>query len=86
MSSVDGTVTYTGKNGGYGNLIEVKRKDGLTVRYAHLNKINTVIGNKVKIGDKIGEVGSTGVSTGSHLHFEVLKAWNSVNPMDFEYR
>lgn len=52
MSSVDGTVTYTGKNGGYGNLIEVKRKDGLTVRYAHLNKINTVIGNKVKIGDK----------------------------------
>lgn len=86
MSSVDGTVTYTGKNGGYGNLIEVKRKDGLTVRYAHLNKINTVIGNKVKIGDKIGEVGSTGVSTGFHLHFEVLKAWNSVNPMDFEYR
>ena len=86
MSSVDGTVTYTGKNGGYGNLIEVKRKDGLTVRYAHLNKINTVTGNKVKIGDKIGEVGSTGVSTGSHLHFEVLKAWNSVNPMDFEYR
>ena len=60
----------------------MKRKDGLTVRYAHLNKINTVIGNKVKIGDKIGEVGSTG----SHLHFEVLKAWNSVNPIDFEYR
>ncbi len=56
------------------------------MRYAHLNKINTVIGNKVKIGDKIGEVGNTGVSTGSHLHFEVLKAWNSVNPMDFKYR
>ena len=86
MSSVDGTVTYAGRNGGYGNFIEVRRKDGLTVRYAHLNKINTVIGNKVKIGDKIGEVGSTGVSTGSHLHFEVLKDGNSVNPMDFEYR
>ena len=86
MSSVDGTVTYAGRNGGYGNFIEVRRKDGLTVRYAHLNKINTVVGNNVKMGDKIGEVGSTGVSTGSHLHFEVLKDGNSVNPMDFEYR
>nr|WP_314082042.1 M23 family metallopeptidase [uncultured Leptotrichia sp.] len=86
MSSVDGTVTYAGRNGGYGNFIEVRRKDGLTVRYAHLNKINTAVGNNVKMGDKIGEVGSTGVSTGSHLHFEVLKDGNSVNPMDFEYR
>ena len=86
MSSVDGTVTYAGRNGGYGNFIEVRRRDGLTVRYAHLNKINTVVGNNVKMGDKIGEVGSTGVSTGSHLHFEVLKDGNSVNPMDFEYR
>ena len=56
------------------------------MRYAHLNKINTAVGNNVKMGDKIGEVGSTGVSTGSHLHFEVLKDGNSVNPMDFEYR
>lgn len=86
MSSVDGTVTYAGRNGGYGNFIEVRRKDGLTVRYAHLNKINIAVGNNVKMGDKIGEVGSTGVSTGSHLHFEVLKDGNSVNPMDFEYR
>ena len=86
MSSVDGTVTYAGRNGGYGNFIEVRRRDGLTVRYAHLNKINTAVGNSVKMGDKIGEVGSTGVSTGSHLHFEVLKDGNSVNPMDFEYR
>ena len=86
MSSVDGTVTYAGRNGGYGNFIEVRRRDGLTVRYAHLNKINTVVGNNVKMGEKIGEVGSTGVSTGSHLHFEVLKDGNSVNPMDFEYR
>ena len=86
MSSVDGTVTYAGRNGGYGNFIEVRRRDGLTVRYAYLNKINTAVGNNVKMGDKIGEVGSTGVSTGSHLHFEVLKDGNSVNPMDFEYR
>lgn len=86
MSSVDGTVTYAGRNGGYGNFIEVRRKDGLTVRYAHLNKINTTVGNNVKMGDKIGEVGNTGVSTGSHLHFEILKDGNSVNPMDFEYR
>lgn len=86
MSSVDGTVTYAGRNGGYGNFIEVRRRDGLTVRYAHLNKINTAVGNNVKMGDKIGEVGSTGVSTVSHLHFEVLKDGNSVNPMDFDYR
>ena len=85
MSSVDGTVTYAGRNGGYGNFIEVRRRDGLTVRYAHLNKINTAVGNNVKMGDKIGEVGSTGVSTGSHLHFEVLKDGNSVNPMDFDW-
>ena len=86
MSSVDGTVTYAGRNGGYGNFIEVRRRDGLTVRYAHLNKINTAVGNNVKMGDKIGEVGSTGMATGPHLHYEVLIEDIPVDPMKFKYR
>ena len=85
-SGVKGIVTYAGVKGNYGNMIEVRRSDGLKVRYAHLSKIEVRVGQTVYEGDKIGEVGSTGMATGPHLHYEVLIEDIPVDPMKFKYR
>ena len=85
-SGVKGVVTYAGAKGNYGNMIEVRRNDGLKVRYAHLSKIEVRTGQTVQEGDKIGEVGSTGMATGPHLHYEVLIEDIPVDPMKFKYR
>ena len=85
-SGVKGIVTYAGVKGNYGNMIEVRRNDGLKVRYAHLSKIEVRVGQTVYEGDKIGEVGSTGMATGPHLHYEVLIEDIPVDPMKFKYR
>ena len=84
-SGVKGIVTYAGVKGNYGNMIEVRRSDGLKVRYAHLSKIEVRVGQRIQEGDKIGEVGSTGMATGPHLHYEVLEDI-PVDPMKFKYR
>ena len=85
-SGVKGIVTYAGVKGNYGNMIEVRRSDGLKVRYAHLSKIEVRVGQRIQEGDKIGEVGSTGMATGPHLHYEVLIQDIPVDPMKFKYR
>lgn len=85
-SGVKGVVTYAGVKGNYGNMIEVRRNDGLKVRYAHLSKIEVRVGQTVQEGDKIGEVGSTGMATVPHLHYEVLIEDIPVDPMKFKYR
>lgn len=85
-SGVKGVVTSAGGKGNYGNMIEVRRNDGLKVRYAHLSKIEVRVGQTVQEGDKIGEVGSTGMATGPHLHYEVLIEDIPVDPMKFKYR
>jgi len=70
----DGTVTFAGRRGGYGNLVEVRHPNGFVTRYAHLRGFGPAIrsGARVTIGQTIGYVGSTGLSTGPHLHFEVI--------------
>lgn len=68
---------------GYGNLIEVDHGNGFATKYAHLNKIYVKKGQSVRYNEVIGEVGSTGRSTGPHLHYEVLYRGVSVNPMPF---
>ncbi|MDU6251051.1 MAG: M23 family metallopeptidase, partial [Cutibacterium avidum] len=68
-SSAPGKVLFAGPAGGYGNRVEVDHGNGLSTRYGHLSEINVKIGQQVKIGDIIGEVGSTGRSTGPHLHY-----------------
>lgn len=79
-SATDGIVTKTEKmNKYYGNNIEIE-KDGVTFKYAHLNKINVKVGDNVKQGEVIGLMGSTGMSTGSHLHFEIKIRGNTVDP------
>lgn len=71
-AATDGRVQYAEYNsGGYGNLIMIMRKDGTQTRYAHLDTMKSVKGERVSAGDLIGTMGSTGDSSGSHLHFEV---------------
>ena len=72
FAATDGRVQYAEFNyGGYGNLVMIMRPDGTQTRYAHLHKIKDKKGDRVSAGDLIGTMGSTGKSSGSHLHFEV---------------
>jgi murein DD-endopeptidase MepM/ murein hydrolase activator NlpD len=81
-AATDGRVQYAEYNyGGYGNLIMIMRKDGTQTRYAHLSKIKVRQGQRVQAGDRIGTVGSTGQSTGAHLHFEV-RVGRGLTPTD----
>lgn len=79
----DGVIVKSGWNGGYGNYIKVKHGNGFETVYGHLSKISVKNGQKVKQGDVIGKVGSTGRSTGSHLHYEIIKNKKRVNPERF---
>jgi len=79
-----GTVFETSyKPSSYGNLIILKHASDMATYYGHLSKIDTTQGKEVKKGDLIGKVGSTGKSTGPHLHFEVRKGGQALNPEDF---
>jgi len=81
--TADGKVTFTGWKGGYGNCIIVRHKNDFETLYGHLSHINVQEGQPVKTGDVIGKVGSTGRSTGTHLHYEVRKNGRPVNPVKF---
>jgi murein DD-endopeptidase MepM/ murein hydrolase activator NlpD len=82
-SSGQGTVIFAAHNGGYGNMVEVKHAGGWTTRYAHMSRISVAVGQDVEIGTKLGEVGSTGRSTGPHLHYEVRKSDTAQDPAPF---
>ena len=75
-----GTVISVGASGDYGNLIRIDHGDGVETRYAHLSKMDVKVGDMVAKGQKIGAVGSTGRSTGPHLHYEVLKGGKKIDP------
>ncbi len=78
-----GKVIFAGRSGGYGNLLVVRHGYGVTTLYAHLSKINVKAGETVKRGDIIGEVGTSGASTGPHLHYEVQVDGISSDPLAF---
>src|SRR5690606_29890169 len=78
-----GTVTFAGRTAGLGLAVYIDHGNGLETRYGHLSKIYVKKGQKVSTGDKIGAVGSTGLSTGPHLHFEVRKNGKPQNPWDY---
>ena len=78
-----GTVSFAGIRQGYGNCVEVSHGNGLMTRYAHMSRIGARVGEKVAAGAVIGQIGSTGRSTGPHLHFEVRINDQPVNPRPF---
>ena len=82
-ASDGGTVTLAGWNGGYGNCIMIDHGNGYVTLYGHLSSISVSVGQTVSQGATIGAVGSTGNSTGPHLHFEVLKNGTRIDPEQF---
>lgn len=82
-AAADGRVTFAGQKSGYGNAIEITHANGLLTRYAHLSRIGVRVGQQVAAGTTIGGLGSTGRSTGPHLHFEVRINDRAVNPRPF---
>ncbi len=82
-AAAEGRVSIAGWVNGYGKLIVIKHADGYETRYAHLNKIGVKVGDRVKIGEKIGQTGNTGTGTAPHLHFEVRKHGNPLNPLKY---
>jgi murein DD-endopeptidase MepM/ murein hydrolase activator NlpD len=86
LAVADGIVSHAGTDGGYGRSIEVTHGNGYVTRYAHNAKLLVEPGQTVKRGDPIALMGSTGRSTGTHLHFEVLRDGSRVNPLSFVRR
>jgi murein DD-endopeptidase MepM/ murein hydrolase activator NlpD len=79
-SAGPGRVVFSGSQGGYGNTVVVEHANGIRTRYAHLSSIQVEVGTPVDAGTIVGRVGSSGRSTGPHLHFEVLQDGQPVNP------
>ena len=82
-ATADGVVTRAGWNGGYGRVVYIKHPFGIETRYAHLARIRVKKGQSVSRGQKIGDMGNSGRSTGTHLHYEVRVGGKAVNPMIF---
>ena len=78
-----GVVTYAGKRWGYGKVIDIAHGNGYTTRYAHNSRLLVSVGDTVEKGFQIAEIGSSGRSTGPHVHFEVLKNGREINPVRF---
>jgi len=81
--TANGRVVFTGWFGGYGNCVRIQHKNNFETLYGHLSKISVRVGQEVTAGEKIGEIGSTGRSTGNHLHYEVRKNGKPVNPIAY---
>lgn len=82
-AAAKGRVSFVGQRSGYGNVIEISHGNGMVTRYAHMSRFASRIGQEVAPGDVIGAIGSTGRSTGPHLHFEVRINGRAVNPRPF---
>src|SRR5690606_4760770 len=82
-STANGRVVHAGRNGGYGIGVQIKHKNGYETWYVHLSKCLVKKGDYVEAGQIVGEIGSTGRSTGSHLHYEVRKNNRPVTPIEF---
>nr|WP_216603549.1 M23 family metallopeptidase [Ruegeria sp. HKCCD6157] len=83
FATADGVVTHAGWQSGFGRLVKIKHAFGIETLYAHNTKINVKVGQRVSRGDHIADMGSTGRSTGTHLHYEVRVNGKPVNPMTY---
>ena len=82
-ATADGLVIYAAPHAGYGNLVIVYHSNGITTRYGHLSRISVEAGQRVKHSDQIGNAGSTGLSTGPHVHYEIRENDQSVDPLRY---
>lgn len=83
LAAAVGKVIFAGRKSGYGKVVEIAHGNGLVTRYAHLSSIAVTTGQAVAKGEKLGGMGSTGRSTGTHLHFEVRNKDRAINPRPF---
>jgi len=83
LAPADGVVIFAGGNGGYGKMIKIQHRYGIVTAYAHLQKVLVNKGQKVNIGTRIGKMGSTGRSTGQHLHYEIIVNKKHIDPSIF---
>ena len=86
VAAADGEITYSGWMSGYGNLIIIDHGNGIQTYYGHCSKLYAKVGDEVKAGNTIAAVGSTGNSTGNHLHFEIRKNGTTLNPQKYLYK
>ncbi len=82
-TTADGLVIWAGPYGGYGNLVAIYHSNGITTRYGHLSRITVEAGQRVKRGDQIGHAGSTGRSTGPHVHYEIRENDQPIDPLRY---
>lgn len=82
-ATADGVVTQAGWHSGYGRLITIQHEFGIETRYAHLNAMRVSVGQRVSRGERIGDMGNSGRSTGPHLHYEIRVGGTPVNPMTY---
>lgn len=82
-ATADGVVTEAGWSNGYGRLVKIQHAFGLETRYGHLSQVRVEVGQKVSRGDRIGDMGNSGRSTGTHLHYEIRVNGTAINPMTF---
>ena len=83
LATADGVITYAGWESGYGRLVKIKHAFGIETRYGHMSQIRVSVGDKVSRGDRIGDMGNSGRSTGTHLHYEIRVDGSAINPMTF---
>jgi murein DD-endopeptidase MepM/ murein hydrolase activator NlpD len=86
IATASGVVTWAAERYGYGNLIEIDHGNGLKTRYGHNKKILVQVGDVVSKGETIAKMGSTGRSTGPHVHYEILRKNTQINPLKYVYR
>ncbi len=82
-ATADGVVSHAGWSAGYGQMIKVRHDFGVETRYAHLSRIHVRVGQSISRGDRIGDMGNSGRSTGTHLHYEIRESGKPVNPMTY---
>ena len=85
FAATNGVVAYAGRKGGYGNFVQINHGGGIATGYAHMSRIAASPGQRVRQGQIIGYVGSTGLSTGPHLHYELYRDGRPVNPLSITF-
>ncbi len=83
LATADGVIDFAGWEKGYGKLVKIKHDFGYETRYAHLSKISVKVGQRISQGARIGKMGNTGRSTGTHLHYEIRRNGKPINPMKY---